>query len=165
MYRTICRWILTMKRNRPYSKLYRALITVFVLCMGFVAKSQDNSLSVIANVSGAPSEMKFSELKAIMMGEKQRWKNGKKITIALIKTNKPIGKTTCDKIYKMSGDEVNKFWLSQVFQGRAQAPQFFSTAEELQAYVAQNEGTIGILTTPTASSEIKTVTIDGKKSF
>lgn len=141
------------------------MLTGLLLCIGFVANSQDLNLTVVSNTVGAPASLKTSELTAIMMGEKQRWQNGKKITIVMVKTNKPIGKVTCQKLYKMSGDEVNKFWLSLVFQGKAQAPVFFNTPQEVQNYVSQNEGSIGILNDTTTTDDVKIVLIDGKKMF
>lgn len=107
--------------------------------------------------------MKFSELKSILMGEKQRWKNGDRILIALMKTNTAVGKATSEKVYDMSGDELNKFWLALVFQGKAQAPKFFASADELEDFVAQNPGAIGIVDRPLTGSEIKYININGQK--
>ena len=129
------------------------------------ANAQQATLTAISNVSGAPAEMKQSELKAVLMGETQRWKNGKRILIALMKTNTNVGKTTSSKLYDMSGDELNKYWLSLVFQGKAQAPVFFTSVTELQNFVAQNPGAIGIVDKPVPSAEIRAVVIDGKSSF
>ena len=41
---------------------------------------------VIANVNNV-TELSFKEFKGIMRGEKQRWKNGPKVEIALMKTD------------------------------------------------------------------------------
>ena len=123
------------------------------------------TLTAISNVSGAPENMKQSELKAVMRGETQRWKNGKRVLIALMKTSTPVGKSTSTKIYDMSGEELNKYWLSLVFQGKAQAPVFFTSVADLQNFVAQNPGAIGIIDKPIANAEIRSVTIDGKSSF
>lgn len=128
-------------------------------------KAQQTTLSAIGNVSGVPAEMKQSELKAVLMGETQRWKNGKRVVIALMKTNTPLGKTTSSKVYDMSGDELNKYWLSLVFQGKSQAPVFFTSVTDLQNFVSQNPGAIGIIDKPIASAEIRSVIIDGKTSF
>ena len=49
----------------------------------------DIALSVIANSKGAPSEISFSKLKSVFRGEQQRWKDGTKVTLALMKTNTP----------------------------------------------------------------------------
>src|SRR5690606_28832186 len=140
----------------------------FLIACLFIAvsgRAQQSSLAAIGNVSGTPSDMKHSELKAVLMGETQRWKNGKRILIALMKTNTPLGKTTTSKIYDMSGDELNKYWLSLVFQGKAQAPVFFTSVTDLQNFVAQNPGAIGIVDKPVANADVRSVLIDGKSSF
>ena len=99
------------------------------------------------------------------MGEQQRWRNGTKITIALMKANTTAGKNTSLKVYGMSGDELNKFWLALVFQGKASAPNFFNSAAELENFVAQNPGAIGILDQVALNDEIKTIAVEGKKSL
>ncbi|HWJ28939.1 MAG TPA: hypothetical protein VNS32_20515 [Flavisolibacter sp.] len=125
--------------------------------------AQDVSLSVVSNSKGAPQEIKLAALKSILRGEKQRWPDGTKITIALMKTNTPIGSSTCKKIYNMSGDELNKFWLALVFQGKSQAPVFFNSNAELEAFILQTPGAIGITSQP--SVNIRSMTIDGKKTL
>jgi len=153
------------KHTDRIGALLKNLIVTACLMVGLAGTAQQVSLSAIGNVSGAPAEMKQTELKAILMGEKQRWKNGKRIVIALMKTNTALGKTTSTKIYDMSGDELNKYWLSLVFQGKAQAPVFFTSVSDLQNFVAQNPGAIGIVDKPIASNEVRAVMIDGKSSF
>jgi hypothetical protein len=149
------------------AKSFLSKFGFLMVCLFFAisGKAQQTTLSAIGNVSGAPAEMKHSELKAVLMGETQRWKNGKRIVIALMKTNTALGKTTSSKIYDMSGDELNKYWLSLVFQGKAQAPVFFTSVSDLQEFVAQNPGAIGIIDKPLASAEVRAVMIDGKSSF
>lgn len=135
-----------------------------LVCFSFASKAQ-TSLMAIGNVSDVPAEMQLSELKSILMGEKQRWKNGDRILVALMKTNTPTGKATSEKIYDMTGDELNKFWLALVFQGKAQAPKFFASANELEDFVAQNPGAIGIVDKPVSGSELKFININGQKTF
>ena len=129
------------------------------------AKTQETTLAVVGNQSGAPSGMKLSELKSVLKAETQRWANGNRIVIALMRPNTTIGKTTSSKLYDMSGDELNKFWLALVFQGKAQPPKFFNTTSELEDYVAQNPGAIGVIDQPLANNEIKIIAIDGKTQF
>jgi hypothetical protein len=129
------------------------------------AMAQSMALTVISNQKGAPAELKESELRSILMGERQRWKNGYKISVALMKTNTLAGKSTCERIYHMSEDELKKFWLAQVFQGKVNPPSFFNTEEELLAFVAENPGAIGIvnLTTPARGTQV--VLIEGRRSL
>lgn len=142
---------------------------ITLVCLLFFSQlkvtAQVSLLTVITNSKGSPATMKFSELKSIFMGEQQRWKSGTKITIALMKANTPAGKNTSQKIYGMSSDELNKFWLALVFQGKAQAPNFFNSAADLENFVAQNPGAIGILDQASANDDIRTVMVEGKKSL
>jgi len=129
------------------------------------AYSQTQTLTVISNEKGAPDELKLTELKSIFKGEKQRWRDGNKITIALMKTNTPAGAYTCKKIYDMSGDDVKKYWLALVFQGKAEGPQFFNSITELESFVADNPGAIGIIDQSQGSTDAHIVLIDGKKTL
>ena len=142
-----------------------AAMILLLLFIALGAKSQEMQLSAISNQQGSPSAMKLSELKSIFKGEKQRWPDGTKISIALMKTNNTVGQSICKKIYDMSGDELNKFWLALVFQGKVSAPNFFNSVDELEDFVAQNPGAIGIVNEQANTSAIKTLTINGKKTF
>jgi len=136
---------------------------MFFIFLSMNARSQTEMLTVISNDKGAPAELKLSDLKSILLGEKQRWRNGNKISIALMKTSTPAGTYTCKRIYDMSSDELKKFWLALVFEGKADAPQFFNTTSELENFVAENPGAIGITDQPPASADTHIVLIDGKK--
>ena len=141
----------------------RIIFKVLIICLfcHFPAKSQELNLVVIANGKGIPSEMKMDQLKSIMKGEKLRWPDGSKVIIALMKSSTPIGVNTSKKIYNMSANELNKYWLALVFQGKADAPNFFNSESELEEFILQTNGAIGVVNQrPTTS---KAITIDGKK--
>ena len=143
----------------------KIFIIILALLTGMVAAAQHIPLTVISNQKGAPAGLKKTELRSILMGEQQRWRNGNKIIIALMKTNTPVGKNTSEKVYDMTADELKKYWLAQVFQGKADAPVFFNSISELLTFVAENPGAIGVVdeTAPVASTQI--VLVDGKTSF
>ncbi len=142
--------------------IVRCFLIVLFLVQANMVKCQVEKLTVICNQNGGPDAMKFSELKSVMKGERQRWNSGTKVTIALMKTSTPVGKNTAQAIYNMSGDALLKYWLGQTYQGSAHAPKFFNSASELESYVAQNPGAIGILDQPLANNDVKIVSIDGK---
>jgi hypothetical protein len=125
------------------------------------ARAQDQNLVIIGNGKGVPSDMKLAQLRATMRGEKLRWPDGSKVVIALLKTTTPIGQSTSKKIYNMSANELNKYWLALVFQGKADAPNFFNSEAELAEFVAQTAGAIGVVNQPVPTS--KTITVEGKK--
>ena len=141
------------------------LIIIGLIFLHLVARAQNEPLVVITNKKGAPEEMKMTELRSIMKGERQRWKDGNKIKIALMKPSTQTGISTCKKIYDKDGDEVKKFWLGLVFQGKADAPVFFNSEAELKTFVSENEGAIGMVVIFVNTPDIKMVSIDGKRDF
>lgn len=154
--------ILTTKRYAGYRKVLSAVLLLLVVT---IAQAQESMLTVITNTQGAPEEMRFDELKSVLRGEKQRWSDGTKVHIALMKTTTPIGQATCKKVYNMSADRVKRFWLELSFAGNADAPTFCNTAAELESFVSQNPGAIGILDDFSGAEGTKATSIDGKKSF
>lgn len=155
----------TIYKMRERAIVIKFSMCTFLLVMGFAAKCQVETLTIICNTNGAPTAMKLTELKSVMKGEKQRWNSGEKVVIALMKTSTSIGKNTAQLIYNMSGDALLKYWLGQTYQGSAHAPKFFNTTSELEAFVAENPGAIGVIDQPVANNEIKIILIDGKTQF
>jgi len=143
--------------------IWRFLITTLIISIFFhlSASAQDLNLVVIANGKGVPAEMNMAQLKSTMRGEKLRWPDGTKVIIALLKSSTPIGVNTSKKIYNMSANELNKYWLALVFQGKADAPSFFNSETELEEFISQNNGAIGVVAHPTTTNKI--VLIDGKR--
>ena len=123
---------------------------------------EQQMLTVIVNTP--IDELSFNEMKTIMRGEKQRWKDGTKVVLALMKTTTPIGELTADKVYHMSASQLNKYWLAQVFQGRVQAPNFFTSEAELMEFVKQTKGAIGVVT-KNAGENSEKVLVEGKTEF
>ena len=81
-----------------------------------------------------------------------------------MKTNTPIGTSTCKKVYNMTPNELNKYFLALVFQGKVKAPTFFNTTTELENYVSQTPGAIGVVQDATAE-QIKIIQVDGKNQI
>jgi hypothetical protein len=156
-----------MQYQKNIFSINRSLVSVLLFTfLGINLFAQETTtLIAISNTKGAPSQMKMSELKSVLKGERQRWSDGTKVSIYLMKTITPLGNTTCQKIYNMSGDKVRRFWLELSFSGKADAPTFCNSVEELESLVSQNPGSIGIIDKSTTSSSAKTVMIDGKNSF
>ena len=128
-------------------------------------QGQDQAIMVIANDKGAPASMTMKELKSVMQGEKQRWADGTKVSIAFMKANTTVGSSTAKKIMGMTGDQLNKFWLALVFQGKAKAPVFYGSSSDVENYIAQNPGAIGVVEAGYSIKSGHVVSIDGNKNF
>lgn len=146
-------------------KAVTALFLLFVLG-SISAVGQNMQLNIIGNPQSVPGEMNIDQLRSVLMGERLRWDDGVSVKVALMKTNTPIGAYTCERIYNMSTNELNKYFLAQVFQGKVKAPTFFTSKSELEDYVARTPGAIGVSqNTSAAGEELKLVVIDGSKQL
>jgi len=141
------------------------IVIASILSLSSATSADEQSIMVIANEKGAPNTLTMKELKSIFQGEKQRWNDGTKISIAFMKSSTPVGSATSNKVLKMSGDQLNKFWLALVFQGKAKAPFFYGSASEVENYISQNAGAIGVVEAGFQVKGVKVISIDGKKSF
>ncbi len=140
-------------------------IIILLLLPAIAARSQSVQLTVISNPKGAPPQLKFAELKSVFMGEKERWRDGTKVNIALLKTSTEIGKAIAGKVFRMSGDEVRKFFALGTFAFKVNSPETFETVAEVQAYVKKNAGAIGIIDQASLPADATVTIIDGKTSF
>ena len=129
-----------MTAHRPQGSTVcrKCLPVLLLLAIGFMTRAQDMQLTVIGNVTGVPSAMRSTELISVLKGEKQRWSDGTKVTIYIMKTTTPIGQSTCKRIYNWSGDKVKRYWLELSFSGKADAPTFCNSVEELESYVSKS---------------------------
>src|SRR5450432_3084447 len=141
------------------------LLIGLLLLGGISAKSQEKSLFVIANIIGAPREMKLSELKSVFLAERTRWNDGTRIIIAMVTMRSEIGTEIANKIYGMSSDEVRGFWAAITFASKSDPPNIFNKVDEVESFVAANPGAIAITDGAVNTASIKTIIIDGKKSF
>jgi hypothetical protein len=148
---------------------YGFLVKFSLICMVMLCSislmAQDNNLVVIGNQSGTPADIKMNELKAVFRGERQRWGDGTKVVIAMIKTTTPLGNEISEKIYSMNGDGVRGFWAGISFAGKFDPPNVFNTESEVEAFVSQNPGAIAILDRTTTTPDVKTILVSGKKTF
>ena len=135
-------------------------IFIFGLLGSLAIVAQDMELTIVGNAENVPDELNMIQLKSVLRGEKLRWDNGASIKIALMKTNTSIGKSTCEKIYDMTGNELNKYFLALVFQGKVKAPTFFNSVNDLENYVSQTPGAIGV-SQKTTDSPNKIILVDG----
>jgi len=137
---------------------------MFIFIFGFLGPlaivAQDIELTIVGNAENVPDELNMRQLKSVLRGEKLRWDSGASIKIALMKTNTPIGKSTCEKIYDMTGNELNKYFLALVFQGKVKAPTFVNSISDLENYGSQTSGAIGV-SQKTTDSPNKIVLVDG----
>ena len=123
----ICKWIL-MAALWMFSQWGMAQSVVYF--------GNDIGMSSISN----------DKVQRVFTGKETLWKNGKTVIICLPGTKSPKAQEVFTKVYNKSVKEVQKFWLSLVFQGRAKSPMFFDSEQEMVDFVKRTPGAIGVVT-------------------
>jgi hypothetical protein len=120
----------------------RLLLIGLVLLGQQLCAQRFAGLTVIGNNLGSKS---FTEQQIIdaFKAKNNFWSNGKALAVCLPETKTSDATPVCSKIYAKTVSEVQKFWLSQVFQGRSRSPHFFETDQEMIDFIAKTPGAIG----------------------
>jgi len=130
-------WLMGFKQH-----ISLGLMLGLLLCAQALFSQRLAGLTVIGNNLGGKT---FSEQQIIdaFKARNNFWSNGKPLAVCLPETKSADAGTVCSKVYAKSVSEVQKFWLSQVFQGRSRAPHFFETDHEMIDFIQRTPGAIG----------------------
>ncbi len=123
------------------SKLYRWICVVALWMVSQWTWSQN--VVYFGNEVGMTS-MTNAKIQRVFTGKETLWKNGKTVVICLPGTKSAKAQEVYTKVYNKSVKEVQKFWLSLVFQGRAKSPMFFDSEQEMVDFVKRTPGAIGV---------------------
>jgi hypothetical protein len=125
------------------SKWYRWIAMVSLWMFSHVGWSQN---VVYFGQDLGMTSMTNAKVQRVFTGKETLWKNGKTVVICLPGTKSAKAQEVYTKVYGKSVKEVQKFWLSLVFQGRAKSPIFFDSDQEMVDYVKRTPGAIGVIT-------------------
>lgn len=127
-----------------FRKTYIACTIILMIPSIRIIAQDLNDLKFIGNQTGK-STFSFNEIKDIYRAKYTFWQNKIPVIICLPNSQSAEAKEIFERIYSKSVEEVKKFWLAQVFQGRSRSPQFFNTSEDMISFVTKTPGAIGVL--------------------
>jgi ABC-type phosphate transport system substrate-binding protein len=123
------------------------LVAFFLMAVQLASAQQTvTAYLLVHNNSGLASSLQQKEIEKIFQGKYSRWPKTQKQVIILLPSSKH---PTAVAITKQMGfgtfKEMQKFWLSMVFQGRFSAPVFLDSDQEIIDYISRNTGAVGIV--------------------
>jgi ABC-type phosphate transport system substrate-binding protein len=124
---------------------FKRLFIISVLAIMFAGTANAQQRVIYFGNGTGVSSLKDEKLARVFTGKETYWGNDKQIIVCLPSTKSESAGDVCQKIYKQSVKDVQKFWLSIVFQGRAKSPKFFDTEEEMVDFIRKTPGAIGVL--------------------
>jgi ABC-type phosphate transport system substrate-binding protein len=125
-------------------------ISLFLmLCLTANAWSQIWSPGYVLIGNDVPKKS-FSkgEVKSVFKGEWTSWNNGASVVVVLPGSKSPFASEFSKNILGTSVQGMQKFWLSLVFQGRANPPVFVDSPQDALQFVKYNKGAIAVVNLP-----------------
>jgi ABC-type phosphate transport system substrate-binding protein len=126
------------------ARLNLLIILLFFLSNFAAAQGEINNVQIVGNNIGTVT-LKKNTLINVFRGRVTTWGNKKTVTVVLPSQKNGSAVLVAEVIYNTTLKGMQKFWLSLVFQGRANPPIFLDTDEEIIRYVQTNPGSIGVI--------------------
>lgn len=147
--------------NSHKLKLAMALLTVFC-CVQLVHAQSSQPLAIIVNKSNTLDNLRQSELRRILLGERKYWKDSEKITLLMPKEGSPERESTLE-ILRMNEADYRKHWLGKVNAGEADGqPISLPAAGTAVSLVSGASAAIAIIPLAAVRGSVKVLKIDGK---
>ena len=102
---------------------------------------------VIGNNIGFES-LTQAQVRSVMRGESNRWKGGSDLSVTVVLPSTKLPECVPTSKYLVNSDRpaaLQKYWLTLVFEGRAQAPVFGQSQEDMVEAVRNKPGAISIV--------------------
>jgi len=86
-----------------------------------------------------------AEATDVFRGKKSVWTNGKPILIVLPNTRNAGSTLIARRLFSTDSQGMHRYWLSQVFQGRTNAPVFLEAWDDIVKKVRTVDGAIALV--------------------
>jgi len=117
---------------------------IFSVFSIFIFGQNFSDYKVIGNTTGV-TELTQGQVKSYFKGKYTLWGNSKSVKVVLHSSESTQAEKMAKLIFNTSHQGVKKYWLSLVFQGRANPPIYCDSDSEVLQYVKKTPGAIGII--------------------
>lgn len=133
------------------------LAAIFSLQAAIINEAEACETVLIANSTSASHTIDDSQLKEIMLGKQRRWESsGAPVSIAMVRDTAVVDCFLEQKLGK-SPSAFNNHWKRLVFTGKGSQPRQFDTEAEVIAFVASEDGAVGIVSSQTPAANVAVI--------
>jgi len=119
-------------------------------------------IAVIVHPAVNVENLSFAELRKTMLGDRQFWPSGEKITVIVAEPVDPGRSVLLKKVYNMSEQQFRQYWIARVFRGEvAEDPKVVISSEGVIEMVSVLGGSIALVDFEDVPSGVKVLSIDG----
>ena len=121
-----------------------------------------DDLFVVANPTVPVSDLSFTELRRIFLGERQFWSSNLRISLLLSAPAARDREVLLKTVYDMSEAQLRQHWIGKVFRAEvASAPQMYYSDEEILQALAAVPGSIAAVNAARIPRGVKVLRVDG----
>lgn len=127
------------------------------------ARSKQDALAIIVNESNPIDGLSSAELRAVFLGERSHWPNGRRITLVMMEPGQPERDAIVRDICKMSESDYRRRILQGLFTGEVLvSPKTLASGVGVRKFVFNVPGAIGYVRPEDVDSTVKVLRIDGR---
>jgi len=124
--------------------------------------AQAASIAVVVHPSVELDDLTFAEFRKIILGDRQFWTGGKRITLIVRAPVADERTVLLKRVYKMSEAQYRQYWVAKVFRAEiASGPRVVLSNEEAVDLVGVIDGAIAIVGSEDVPEGLKVLKIDG----
>jgi len=126
------------------------------------SQAKQDNLAVIVNQANPVDNLSSAELRAVFLGERSHWPNGRRITLVMMEPGQPERETVLHDVCRMSESDFRRRFLQGLLTGEVLvSPKTLSTPVGVRKFVFNVPGAIGYLRPSDADDSVKVIKIDG----
>jgi ABC-type phosphate transport system substrate-binding protein len=126
------------------------------------AAPEGADLAIVVNKSTTIDTVSSADLRALFLGEKTKWPDGKKVTPVQTSAQSPERALLLKVVYKMSDPVLKRYYMQAAFTGKdVLPPAEFPTAAALKQFVARTPGAIGGILASDVDNTVTALKVDG----
>jgi len=139
-----------------------SICTAGMLLACFPLSALAGDIAVIVHPAVNVDNLSFAELRKTMLGDRQFWPSGEKITVIVAEPVDPGRSVLLKKVYNMSEQQFRQYWIARVFRGEvAEDPKVVISSEGVIEMVSVLGGSIALVDFEDVPSGVKVLSIDG----
>ena len=117
---------------------------------------KQESLAIIVNQSNPVDELSMIELRAVFLGERSHWPNGRRITLVMMEQGQPEREAILREICRLSESDFRRRILQGLFTGEVLvSPKTLATPVGVRKFVFNVPGAIGYLRPEDVDASVK----------
>ncbi len=153
-----------LRRHSTYLFACFALVAVWLALVGRPACAASSvQVAIIVNLNNDTTDLSLNELEKILRLARQRWNNGHKVYLLMQEEGTPEKEVILERVYRMTSDELKRFWLTKIYRGELTAfPKTLRSNESVLRFVSRVPNAIGFVDAARVDESVKVLKIDGK---